>query len=188
MSYIEKAFLVNFADYANLGFNLPINIVLLVFFAGMCIGLVALDFSRKYMRLPVRQLLRHEAVGKEKAVTLSKVGLGNSRIVRFFLLGSGHLTRIVKRVGSTEYTYEEYVALQKQKKLKREKIDFTTAEFYIAPEMLDRANSINNNYRTSAVKTALACLFLAALYICLMLAMPELLNLLDGIVGAMNNG
>lgn len=186
MNYLQKAFLVNFADYENLGFNLPINIVLLVFFAGMCIGLVALDFSRKYMRLTVRQLLRHDAVGQEKAVTLSKVGLGQSRIVRLFLSGSGHLCRVVKRVGQTEYTYDEYVALQKSKKLKKEKIDFSSALFYIATDMLDRANNINNNYRTSAVKCALACVFMAALYICLMLLMPELLNLLNSAVGAMN--
>lgn len=187
MSYIEKAFFVNFADYANLGYDLPINIVLLIFFAGMCIGLVALDFSRKYIRLTVRQLLRHEAIGADNAVTLSKIGLGESRIVKRFLLGSGHLSRIVKRVGDAEYSYEEYVALQKAKKLKREKIDFSTAEFYIVPEMLDRANSISNNYRTSLIKTVLACLFLAALYICLMLAMPELLSLLNNMVGSMNN-
>ncbi len=187
MSYFEKAFFVNFADYPNLGFDLPINIVLLIFFAGMCIGLLALDFSRKYMRLTVRQLLRHDAVGADKAVPLSKVGLADSRIVKMFLSGSGHLCRIVKRVGNKEYTYEEYVALQKAKKLKREKIDFSTAEFYIAPEMLDRANNISNNYRTSLVKTALACVFLAALYICLMLAMPELLTLLNNLVGTVNN-
>ena len=183
MNYLKNAFFINFSDYENLGFDLPINIILLIFFAGMCIGLVALDFNRKYMRLTVRQLLRHEAVGEGKAVTLDDAGLSGSRIVKLFLSGSGHLSRIVKRVGATEYTYEEYIALQKSKKAKKEKIDFSSAKFYIDPSMLDRANTINNAYRTSVIKTVFACLFIALLYVCLMMAMPEILNLLNNLAG-----
>ncbi len=183
MNYLKQAFFVNFSDYENLGFNLPINIILLIFFAGMCIGLAALDFNRKYMRLAVRQLLRHEAVGEGKAVTLEELGLSGSRIVKLFLSGSGQLSRIVKRAGASEYTYEEYVALQKSKKLKKEKIDFSSAKFYIDPSMLDRANTINDCYRTSVLKTVFACLFIVILYFCLMMAMPEILNLLNNMAG-----
>lgn len=184
MEFIKKAFLVNLADYENLGFNLPINILLLCVFVGMCIAFIAVDFNKRYMNLIVRQLLRHEAVGEAKAVSLSSLGLDGSRMVRLYLSGGGHLSRVVGRVGEPTYTYEEYVQLEKEKKLKREKIDFTSAVFYIREDALDRANNISANYRVSMVKTLLLCLLFMMIYLGIMMAMPELLGWVNAVAGA----
>lgn len=190
MEYVKYAFTINFSDYENLNVNLPINVLLLIFFVGICVSFIAVDFNRRYLFLLVRQLSRHDARTEDKGKSLKEIGLGESRIIKFLLGRGGHIRRVVRIQGRREYTYEEYVALNKTRQdrkefKKSERIDFETARFYIAPDMQDRAKTIMENYNTSLLKTLFICLMFMVIYVCIMLAMPEFLNLLNTLAGNM---
>ena len=100
-------------------------------------------------------------------------------------MGDGQLARIVSRVGAVKYTYEEYVALQKEKKSDKEEIDFSAAKFYVGESEMQRAKNVYENYNSSLPRTVLYCVFLLALYICCLLVSPELVRILDSFIGSL---
>lgn len=180
--FIQHFFSVNPKDYVNLGWDIEINKLLMILLPLMLLVCVAVHIFRKNMFYVVKQLTRHGATDEASAKTLGALGLGNNAIVRFMLGRDGQLTRIVKRRGEPSYTYEEYRQLEKEKKLKKEKIDFSTAEFYLV-DRDNRASKILERYDIPVFKTVLVCVFIVAIFMCLALLMPEILMLLDSVVG-----
>ena len=182
-TYFERFFLLNLKDYSNISVNLYVNLLLLTAFVGMGTAVCLAAVIRSKMALVTKQLLRHGAIGEENAKTLSQLGLINIRGIRRVLSREGQLTRIVRRVGEVRYTYEEYVALVKEKKLTRENIDFSTAAFFIDTEQSARAKNVYETYSSPWQKTAAICVFLLAVYVCLSLVMPEIMSWLNSILG-----
>jgi predicted DNA-binding ArsR family transcriptional regulator len=135
------------------------------------------------MALLIKQLIRHKATDEDSAVTLNKIGLGEKKGLRGMLAKDNRLTRMVQRVGQKKYTYEEYVAMQKEKRKEVEKIDFSEAKFFIPEENQKKAKHFHESYNGSLVKNILYCVLLLAFFVCLMFAMPEILNSINGLIG-----
>lgn len=173
--YIENFFLVNLKDYGNIGIDLYINVILFALCVGMCVAIFVVFAKRATMARLIKQLLRHEAFGEDNAKTLKELNLLDNSSVRRALSHDGQIKRIVSRVGEVKYTYEEYVALMKAKKLKTEDVNFDEARFYLSEKELPRARSFYERFSPSVVRTVGLALLLLILYVCISLAVPEVL-------------
>lgn len=185
--FLDTYFNINLKDYSNLGVDFNISITLLFFFLGICVAAFFINHHRTYMASMVKQLFRHGAMNEESAKTLNELGLGGVGSLKRALARGGQLTKLVRRVGEEKMSYEEYMRLKKEKKLPpEEKIDFNLARFFVDPQNAERARRFYENNNSSVIKTVLICVLILAVYFCLMLVMPSILSLLDGIVGRIN--
>ena len=176
----EDYILLNLKDYIT-GVDFPINIFILSIAVGLCLASVAITVHRRYTANLVKKLMRHEAFSPETALTLADLDIKPGFILKSALQRrGGQLADMIKRVGQRGYTYEEYVALQKKKKFREEKVNFNEAKFYIDPEKLPRARKINEAGAPSYFQAALACIFILSVFICVSLFMPEILNFIAG--------
>ena len=180
--FYTQFFLINLKDYYNLGIDLRINILLLVTLPIVLLLWIAFHLVRSNTFLVVKRLSRRGAASAESAKTLRELGLFDKRILKLMLSGDGQITKIVKRVGAPEYSYEEYNALSKKDK-KGEKIDFETAAFYLNTDEQARIDKIQNRYDVRPHHTALMCAFIVVVFVCAMLLMPEILTGIDWLVG-----
>jgi hypothetical protein len=173
---LKKCFSINLNDYENINFDLEINKVILGAFCALMVGVVFFSIYRGTVRTVLMQLIRHRANSEENAKNLEELGLGKSRAVKRLLSGDNILSKTVSRVGEKKYSYNEYMALSKEKKQEVDKIDFSSAKFYIKDEMKDRANGFVEKYVTSIPRTIASCVFVAIICICIIACMPEILN------------
>ncbi len=181
---IYDFFFINLKDYPNIGIDFEINVFLLVLTVALCVSFFFINHYRNMMQSIIKQLTRHGAKDEESAKTLTELGLDRAFALKWALSRGGQLSRVVARVGEKTYTYEEYVALSKQKGgIKDEKIDFAEARFYIRESANDRAKHILENYGTSTPRAVLYCVLFLAMYVCLALSMPELLSLINNWLG-----
>lgn len=180
MEFIRRILETNLADYKNLGLGeFYINQLLLGAFVGIAIVSYAFCFVRMNMNLCVRQLIRHTATSLDKACTLRELGLADSFGVKWLLKTSGQLKAVVGRVGETQLSYEEYVALDKEKRGKLDKIDFDTERFFIRDGELERAQLIAEKYRASWLNNTLLVVLLFIIFGTVMALMPDILRLID---------
>ena len=182
--YIDDFLSVNLADYDNIGIDFEISKFILLVLVGLCISFFVINWHRGYMLLAIKKLFRHEALDENSAKTLSELGIDKSYSVKWALSSDTLLSKLVKRVGAPEYTYEEYVALMKaQKKSKKKpesnRPDFTTARFYLNPARLDVSRDIAENYSSSVIKTALLCLLVTIFTVGITLIMPLILSFIN---------
>ena len=182
IDFYNQYFLVNLKDYSNLKIDLEINKILLYFVIGIIITMIIFNYRTAGNIKLVKKLLRYEANNEENSKTLDELQL-NTFNSRLSLSGNGRIKKIIKRVGEVELTYEEYVQRMKSKDCKPEKIDFTTAKFYIPEESLNEANNLAESKSSSLLSTILLILLLISIYVLLLFFMPSILTLLNNIVG-----
>lgn len=182
---IYDFFFLNLKNYPNIGIDFEINVFLLFMVIALCVACFFINYRRAQMQGVIKQLIRHSAKDEASAKTLREIGLADSPAIRRALSGWGsRLTKIVGRVGEKTYTYEEYKKLSKQKGgVPKEVIDFADARFYIRQTQADRARFILDNYGTSTIRTVLYCVLFLAVYCCVVLAMPEILSLINDFLG-----
>ena len=179
ITFYNEIFNINLSDYENIGINFPINKVLLALTLTLCAACVAFELQRMYTKDLVRKMIRREAFSVDSGVTLSDIGFNNV-ITRWILTSdTSFVARLVKRVGAVEYTYDEYVSLQKAKKLKREKIDFATARFYLDSTQEKRRNHIMQNYNSSVLRIIMMCALMLVVYGCVAILVPEILSIIN---------
>lgn len=177
MSLRDIIFL-NAKDYLLTESNIPINIVVLAIGIALSVASIFIYYHKAYTLAIIKALLRREAVGEENAKTLSELHVNSSFALKRALSRKGQLTRIVKRAGYTEPTYEEYMALSKKER-RGEKIDFETARFFIPRDLVDKAKLIKDKENPTVIRTLLVCLLIIALSVCFMMLMPAILTFLS---------
>ncbi len=180
IKFYKKFFLLNLKDYPNIGIDFPINVALFIFFIGIMFVSIVVNFRRSRIELMIRQLKRHNASSEENAKTLKELRLDNF-IFRILLSREGQLTKLVKRVGEKNYSYEEYMALSKKER--DEKIDFENARFFLREEGMERSTKILEAHAPTILNTVLLLIFILAIFVCLSLVMPSLVELLDNYIG-----
>lgn len=181
MDFYEKYFLLNLKDYPSLGIDLEINKILLYIVIGAIIALIFMGYRKAGASSVVRSILRRGAKNEESAKTLDELKVNTPAARSVLRATGGRISKLVFRVGATKYTYEEYVRLTKKRGYKEEKIDFATAKFYIPEEMSDEAKKIYERSDSPLFHTLLACVLLISLYVCLLFAMPEILDIIDSL-------
>jgi DNA-directed RNA polymerase subunit N (RpoN/RPB10) len=179
---LRRCYNINLNDYENIGINLEINKVLLPAFIIFGILMVLLSVYRKNTRDLVIQLMRHNALSEKEAKTLDELGFKENRVVRYILSHSDMLKKTVLRADVVKYTYEEYKALSNEERREVESIDFLNAKFYIPEDHIDRARHIKEKYVVDKTRLIIGCAFLFIVYVGIVIAMPEMLNVINGIL------
>jgi len=180
---IKEFLSLNLRDYENIGINFNINLFILGLTAALCIASFITNYHRSIMVDMIKQLFRHNATSEDAAKTLSELGLAGSRGIKRALCGETQLRKMVSMLGEKKLSYEEYVALQKNKKKTAEAPNFDEARFYISESSLERAKRVYNSYDTSLLRTSLLCLLYFAVAVCIILASPEILTLINSALG-----
>ena len=180
-NFIDKYLELNLKDFEKLGFDLEITKLLGFVFLGIMLAAVALNVIKQNGALVIKALLRYECSSEETAKTLSELHITSPIAARVAFSDSGRLRRIIKRVGEVEYSYEEYVKLQKEKK-KPSRPDSNTTPIYIPKERLDEAKKIFDKGAPTVLDSVLICVLLLALYVCLVFLMPTLVSLINSML------
>ena len=118
---------------------------------------------------------------QEKAKTLTELHISAPIAAHIAFADTGRLGKIIKRVGEKEYSYEEYVKMQKEKQ-KPEKLDSKTTPLYIPEGKLDEAKRIFDRGAPTVLDSVLICVLLASLYVCLVFLMPTIVSLLNAML------
>lgn len=175
--FFEYLFL-NFKDYKNLGFNLPIGLILVFFAVAFPLAVLFINSKKNTITFAVRQLVRHEAFDESSAKSLSSLRLSQSKSFKKMLVSGGELSSMIKIVGYEKPSYEDYVKLKKENK-NTAKINFDEIKIYLKTESKEKAYTIAEAEITPIWKPILiiasGILILALLFI----FMPEILNLLN---------
>ena len=209
-SFYNDYLSINLEDYPNIGANFDIVKLIFIAAAAICIAFCILDYHKKNIYLIVKQLMRHEARDENGAKTLSEIGLSDNAALKRALASSSQMKSVVSLVGDVRMSYDEYVLAEQkyreERKAQREEnkqrkkdgvkidrckiekpcafcIDFSTAKFFINPEGKERASRIYNSAEITTLRTVLRCVLTVAIAICFTLAMPGILNLVNGWLG-----
>ena len=183
LEYIEKFVLLNLNEYPNININFPIGIFLIAMSLAICIACFILNYDKMYSVIILKQLIRREATSEESAKTIKELNIDNSFFIKFLLKKeSGRLASIVKKQGEVKMTYEEYMSKVKEKGYKKEKLDFSTAKFYIPAEQMDTAKMIVATDTSSHIKPILLTIMIIALMICIAVLFPSLLDYVNRIL------
>ena len=182
-NYIDNFLMLNTKDFFPDGIDFYINICLLLIVAAICVFSFVFYYLRYSAATVIKKLLRHEATTSEKARTISSLGLKLTFGIKSALRGKAGYKSIIVTDDRKEYTYEEYVALQKSKGFKDKDVDFATARFYIAPNMAPHAKSIADKDLTGIFTPILTCVLMVAVFVCISLIMPEILRFITASVG-----
>ena len=174
-SYIKNYFLLDLADYFDIGGSFYINAMLFILFAAFIGAMLVTNHYRRAMHLTVKQLYRHRAFDADSAKTLIEIGLQQNRTVKRFLSRDGQLKAVVCRVGERRYTYEEYLEAVKGGKMPDDKIDFSSARFYLLDKDSPRVRRIFDGYNVGAVQSAAYAVLYLAIFVGVSLVMPEIL-------------
>ena len=183
--YFKNYVMVDLSDYPEIGISFKINLFLLaIFIAFICVMLYT-NHVRSSMHLLVKQLMRHGSVSEDSAKTLKELGLIDNRTVRSVILRDGQLSGVVGQVGKKEYTYEEYVALEKSGNLPKNNIDFSSARFFLKESGTDRARRIFNFYDSSLVRNFLFTVLVLIIYVGVSLIVPSVLDAINGYIASL---
>lgn len=177
MEFYQEYFLINLKDYKNIGIDLPIVQVMLIFACAMIAAIIAINCIKFTANNIIKKLIRHEALTEESAMTLGELGLNKGRYRRA-LDPYKKLAKIVGRVGEKEYTYDEYVELLKDENFS-DAIDFETARFYVRSDEKDSAMRIYETSDSVVLHTVMQCLFIVAITACLTFLMPSILSFVN---------
>ncbi len=176
------------------GFNFYVTLFIAVLTVLICVGICISNTRKNTMITMVKQLYRHGALSEENAKTLRELRVKNTFFLRNLLSDGTRLSRIVLRVGAKKLTYEEYIEeikshgffKRKSRKetsacdsISEEKIDFSTAKFYISDEKEAEVKNILSKNVTTPWQNALLCIFFVCISICFVFLMPEILHLVD---------
>ncbi len=178
MKQIKEFFMLNLKDYTDGALPFPIGAVLTAGLLALCAVMFVITYRKRYTVAIVRGLIRQKAFGEDSARTLKALRLADNRSVKRALSRSGQLTYLVKRAGAESLDYEEYVKKSKQKGFREEKIDFSTAAFYIPDPQVDRARGLVEKTNTSWLIPIICSVLFALLLVLAFFFLPDLLELL----------
>lgn len=164
---------LNLGDYFE-GIDFPITIFLLSISVGICIACVLVAIHRTALARLIKALLRHEANSPESAKTLAELRIKPNFFTRGALSRRGILFHMVGMVGGFPHEREA------EEGKKAEKIDFSTARFFIKPEGADRAVATAERGAPTVINTALGCILILMVFITLSLFVPGILRFFTG--------
>ena len=179
MNFIKEFFILNLNDYENIPFYFPIGLLITLLTAAICVAVFVINFHNGYIFAMIKQLIRHGARDDASAKTLTQLRLDKTLGLKSALSRSGRLTYIIKRVGETKPSYEEYVASRKKRGYKEEKIDFSIARFYIPSELSDRAQGVLEKSNASILRPVIISAILIGVWLLLALFLPDLLSYIN---------
>ena len=190
---------LNLKDYKNIGIDVEINKLILLFFGALIIGCIIVSINQMNLTLLIRKLMKIEAYTEESAKTLSELGLAdNAGIKSLVNKNDGRISKIIAVVGIKRQTYEEYMEAERKRKEARRlppadrkavldslsvgEIDASNAKIYIPEDKKEYASYVYSSGNGSVLKTVLSCTLILVVAVAIILLMPTLLSLLNNIL------
>ena len=173
MQALKNAIFLNLEDFG--GGNLPIGLILLFFFAGLIAATVISQLTNAMLYRAIQALVRHKAIDRESAKTLSALGLSDDRaLIRALKSESAMLKRFVAI--SEQESDAEAESGAEAKKIVSERI--FRVSYYLSPAHSDRARQLISESEPTILRAIGYCLLLAALYLLIALLSPVILPLI----------
>ena len=179
MDFIKDFFTLNLNQFKNFGISFPIGAILTSFALALCTAVFIINYHKRYTLSLLTQLIRHEAIDAASAKTLKALRINAGFGIRSALSRKGQLTYMVRRVGESSQTYEEYLAASKKRGYRDEKIDFDNATFYLDPEHSDRAKRLIETTNSEWWRPALMAAIIIGIWILAILFLPDLLETIN---------
>ena len=147
-------------------FDFQINLFILAITLGSCIATIGVTAHKRYTVALLRGLIRHNAFDEESAVTLQKLHINPSFLMKSSLLRHSQLTDMVSFVSTDK--------------------EITTSNLhkiglYVKADRSDRARRISEGLVPSYVSSVIVCAVLIIVSLALVILMPEILSLLSGV-------
>ena len=177
-SFYKRYICLNLEDYSSIGIDLEINKLLIILMVGLIIGTVIINRKRSLIALTVSRLLRHDAVGESEAKNLTSLGICTPAVKKLLSSG-GQIRSLVKIADAPLLSYDEYVERMKDKDFDGSTLDLDTCKIYLDHENIDSAKRIASSNTSSPLNTALFCILIVAVFVCLIFMMPEILSSVD---------
>lgn len=179
--FIDTYINLNLKDYKNIGIDLEITKLLGLIFIGAMVAAVLLNLTKASSATVIKALLRHECKTEDGAKSLTELRISTPFTRHVAFSDYGRLKRLLRRVGEVEYSYDEFVRLQKEKK-KPASLDRATTKLYIPEERLDEAKRLFDKGSPTVLDSVLICVLLLALYVCLLFIMPSALSFINSLL------
>ena len=188
----------NFAiEYDNLGLTVSDFKMICAIICGFCIGMIIAVFSSLYTKRVLGDLVRAtiaaDALSPESAKTLYELGFDDKLLLRRAVAKSVSLRRVLKCreeedfIAELNAKREEYAKKREDNgrlpkfKESEYKIDPSADAFFI-PEELKYTAEIKFDKKGASVRSAIATSIIVIIaFIAVMIALPELLEFLDGL-------
>lgn len=169
---LKDHFLLNLNVYFD-GVDFPITIFLILMALCLSVAFFFITMRKRQMAIIIKRLIRVEAFDEERARTLVSLRIPLSFSTRRSLSRIGQLTGIVSVVGGYPFESDD-------EGKRKEKIDFTTAKFFIGERGKARAMKIAEGGVPSYLNTFLGCVLTVMLFATVSIFLPEILHLLTG--------
>ena len=188
----------NFAiEYDNLGLTVSDFKMICAIICGFCIGMIIAVFSSLYTKRVLGDLVRAtiaaDALSPESAKTLYELGFADKLLLRRAVAKSVSLRRVLKCreeedfIAELNAKREEYAQKREDNgrlpkfKESEYKIDPSADAFFI-PEELKYTAEIKFDKKGASMRSAIATSVIVIIaFIAVMIALPELLEFLDGL-------
>lgn len=191
-------------NYENMGSGsgIPIPWIIVAVFMGIAFAFVATVFTKRVWGEMVRRLLSEQALSAESAKTMSELSLDKNIFLRRAVKGNVSLRRVVfcreeeeflreqdQKAAEYEEARKQDPSLKKSKKMRSVsfRVDPDKHHFYIPEDCRDMASVKFDKKGTSIGKLILLLVLLLISLIIVLLALPRLMELLDGFVGTMKS-
>lgn len=164
---------------------------------GLCIGIIIAAFASVFNKRTlgdfVRRVIEREALSPESAKTLDELDYFDRLIIRYAAAKSVSLKRVVKCREEEEFYASQRLKREEHEKKRAEeqkikrfkeleyKMDVDSAHFYV-PEDIKYMAEIKFDKKGATVRAAVATSIIVVIaFFVIMLALPELLEFLDGL-------
>lgn len=159
-------------------------------YGGLVLGLAVSYYHKFFIGGFVRRLLKKEALGEEKALSLSDLDLKGMPIIKLAVKRDSALKKYV-RIANPEECISKKSAKPFVKRIRRffnrekEKAvyDFDKARFYIPEELKYRADTVFEKKGSTPAAFVIFVVLLTALAAAVSFLIPELLTMLDNFIG-----
>ena len=175
--FLKYVFL-NFNDYKNLNFNFPIGIILLLSAIVLPFAIFFANHRKNVITTCAKQLIRHDALGEEKAKSLKTLRLSKIKTLKKMILSGGKISSMVKIAGYQKPSYEEY--LKEAKNKNKTKILITEdTKIYLSEEMIKESEELASTGESAIWKPILISVATVSIITILFIFMPEILELIN---------
>lgn len=200
-NYLYDVYLRVDGNYQNLGFEkmplMSLRLTVLGIFVGMVAGCIAMVYHKQVIGGVVRTLIAKGCTDPETALNAAELGYEKNILAKNALRGSVSLRRVVRCVEEESFyaqqsadrqAYEEKLRAAGARRAPAFKertylTDVSVDRFYIPEELRIRAEIKFEKKGSGWVSGVLGILGLAIIFFCLLLVLPQILQMTDNFLG-----
>lgn len=205
-NFIYGTYLSVDGNYQNLGLDTgvvtSVRIIVLGIFIGTLLACVYMVYNKQVLGGAVRRMLSEEqdCRSREKAKTLSELGLEKNILVRGAVQRSTSLRRVVKCVEEEDFYREQNERREEYDKKRAEsekkmprfreleyRVDPKADRFYIPEELCDMASHKFDSKGFGWVSAIIGIIVLCIGFFIILLVLPKVLTAVDDFLGSFKN-